>query len=57
MKEFVKMVVAFFAIFGEMGKQMFLCTVTNAEKWEAIQDAKLSDERKAGLDAEKEGEV
>lgn len=54
-EEIVKVVVMFFAILGEMGKQMFLCAVTDSEKWEAIQDKKLSDELRVGLEAEKEG--
>jgi len=45
----LQVVVAFFAIFGEIFYQMYLSLKMSSEDFQALQDAKLEDERYEGL--------
>lgn len=57
LKNLVMIVVMFFVIFIEMGRQMLMMTLMDADEFEVLQDKKLSDERQLGLDAEKDKEI
>jgi hypothetical protein len=44
MKEFLKVVVAFFAVYGEMFRQMYLCVTTDSLEYERKQDLMFYEE-------------
>lgn len=56
MKEFGKIVVAFFAVYGEMFRQFYICMTTDSDEFTAKQDAMFAEEASKAIITEEDND-